>query len=87
MQPRGDGYVPCVLMRAGGVLPGVIWLKTVAVIGRNACCDWIAHVERLQIRARHGLEGPCRGPGRRWLTLPLDREGAGPDTFQERPRS
>jgi hypothetical protein len=41
VQPRGDGYVPCVLMRAGGVLDGVIWLKTVVVIGRNGCCDWM----------------------------------------------
>src|ERR671919_194938 len=26
-------------MRAGGVLDGVIWLNTVAVIGRNGCCE------------------------------------------------
>src|SRR5262249_54365396 len=28
-------------MRAGGVLDGVIWLSTVAVIGKNGCCDWM----------------------------------------------
>jgi hypothetical protein len=41
VQLRGDEYVPCVLIRAGGVFPGVIWLRTTAVIGRNGCCDWM----------------------------------------------
>jgi len=41
VQPRGDVYAPCVLMRAGGVFDGVIALDTVAVMGRNGCGDWI----------------------------------------------
>ena len=39
VQPRGEGYSPCVLIRAGGVLDGVIALVTVVVIGSQACWD------------------------------------------------
>jgi hypothetical protein len=31
--------VPCVLIRAGGVLPGVIAVVTVVVMGKNGCCE------------------------------------------------
>lgn len=41
VHPLGDGYSPCVLIRAGGVFDGVIALVAVAVTGRNGCCDRI----------------------------------------------
>jgi hypothetical protein len=41
VHPLGDGYSPCVLMRAGGWFDGVIALVTVVVIGSHACCDRI----------------------------------------------
>ncbi len=39
LQPRGEAYVPCVLIRAGGWFDGVIALVTVVDIGSQACCD------------------------------------------------
>ena len=41
VHPLGDGYSPCVLMRAGAWFDGVIALVTVVVIGSQACWDRI----------------------------------------------
>ena len=41
VHPLGDGYWPCVLIRAGGWFDGVSVLVTVVVIGSQACCERI----------------------------------------------
>ncbi len=40
-QPRGEGNSPCVLIWAGGVLPGVRAVKAVVSIASQGCVDWI----------------------------------------------
>jgi hypothetical protein len=88
LHPRGDGYSPCVLIRAGGVLDGVMALLTVAVIGSHACCERIVvwNVWRLVsgTTAKVHVTAPVvvGSPSRSIVSVPLHvpvRNDCGPD--------
>jgi len=77
VQPRGDGYWPCVLMRTGGVLEGVNVLVPVMVTGMNAC--WERMVVRKLCRLVSGTTSNVQlmgadtvgSPSRSIVTVPV----------------